>query len=978
MRSRKVSPKSASITITVDGKPMAARAGESLAAAMVADGRRIGRHTQAGAPRHVFCGMGVCFDCLAIVKGQGAVRACMTKVENGMEVTSWPASGMPSLEELPALAALPEGPLARERCQLAVIGAGPGGLEAAVAAAEAGVKVTLIDERPDLGGQYYKQPASSIKGGVREDSRFRGGARLINRAKKAGCAMLSGATVWRAQQLDGQIELAVLHEGRIFYLEPERLVVAPGAYDEPLPVPGWTLPGVYTVGGMQNLLRSYGVMPEGPVAVCGNGPLILQLASELVSAGVTVAAVVSASPVAVDRIPDFFGIGANSPSLAVEGMQYITNLLAHRVPIHTGRVITRVEGTDAPERVFIAKAGANGQVDLASEKAIEATAVAMGYGFFPSSEIARQLGCEYNAASGENETMWAGRGVDGESSIPGVYIVGEAGGIGGAKIAACQGRLAGIRVAETIMGKPGGRKRTLRVLRELARHMAFQASLNKAFAAELDPLAFIPENTLICRCEEVSLGELKKVIRDGANDIGSIKRLTRAGMGRCQGRYCQKHLATLLAREFGRAIRPGEYMMPQPPLKPVPIAALAVEKPEWGGHKRSDLQPVSSTRPGSEKLGDEEIIIIGSGIAGCSTAYWLGKEGKHARVLDRGPVNGQASGGNAGSMHVQLLSFDFGSKAEGGGSPALITLPLQLASSKIWNRLQEALKEDFEVKTVGGLMMAETEEHMKFLADKTEKERSVGIECHVIGRDELLKMAPYISPLMAGAAFCPEEGKVNPLKGTQGVFKAARAMGQTFETGVEVLSIEKTGKHFRVNTPKGWYQAAIVVNCAGAWASQVSAMVDKAIPVFGAPLQMNVTEAVKPTVNYLLAHADRHLTMKQMHNGNFVIGGGWTAGYSETTRYPTTLRDSLEGNAWVARRVIPALDGVNYIRSWAAMNINIDGAPIVGEMPGVKGFYNTVTSNGYTLGPIMGQITTDLILRGKTDHDISRFTLKRF
>ncbi|MDL2272265.1 FAD-dependent oxidoreductase, partial [Desulfovibrio sp. OttesenSCG-928-I05] len=926
MRSRKVKTTSAPISILVDGKAVEARAGESLASAMVAAGLRIGRHTQSGAPRHVFCGMGVCFDCLAIVKGKGSVRACMTKVEPGMEITTWPSNGMPSLDDLPALAQLPEGDLARESCQLAVIGAGPGGLEAAVAAAEAGVNVTLIDERPDLGGQYFKQPAASIKGGVHEDSRFKGGARLIQRAKRAGVTMLSGATVWRAHRIDDKLELAVMHDGRVFYLEPEQLVIAPGAYDEPLPVPGWTLPGVYTVGGMQNLLRSYGVTPEGPVVVCGNGPLILQLASELVSAGVTVNAVVSASPIDVARLPNFFGIGTNSPSLAVEGMQYLANLATHRVPILSGRVIARVEGGDKPERVIVAKADANGRIDQTTEKSIEASAVAMGYGFLPSSEIARQLGCEYGAPveGSENDTLWAKRGVDGESSLPGVYVVGEAGGIGGAKIAACQGRLAGLRIAEELTDKPAGRPRIARIIRELARHMAFQSHLNKAFSAAIKPLLNAPDETLVCRCEEVSLGDLKQVIRDGAKDIGSIKRLTRAGMGRCQGRYCQKHLAALLKEELGRVIRPEEYMMPQPPLKPLPIAAIAVEKPEWGGHKRSDLQPISSVPFGKEKLGDEEIIIIGSGIAGCSTAYWLGKEGKSALVLDRGPVNGQASGGNAGSMHVQLLSFDFGTKAEGGGSPALMTLPLQLASSKIWNQLQDELKEDFEVKTVGGLMMAETEEHLKFLQDKTERERSVGIECHVIGRDELQKMAPYISPLMAGAAFCPEEGKVNPLKGTQGVFRAARAMGQRFESGVEVLHIEKNDKGFRIDTPKGWYQAKVVVNCAGAWASQISAMVGNAIPVYGAPLQMNVTEAVKPTVNYLLAHADRHLTMKQMHNGNFVIGGGWTAGYSETTRYPTTLRDSLEGNAWVARRVIPALDGVHYIRSWAAMNINID------------------------------------------------------
>jgi glycine/D-amino acid oxidase-like deaminating enzyme len=155
-------------------------------------------------------------------------------------------------------------------------------------------------------------------------------------------------------------------------------------------------------------------------------------------------------------------------------------------------------------------------------------------------------------------------------------------------------------------------------------------------------------------------------------------------------------------------------------------------------------------------------------------------------------------------------------------------------------------------------------------------------------------------------------------------------------------------------------------------------MVGKAIPVHGAPLQMIVTEPVAPIISHLIAHGDRHLSMKQANNGNIIIGGGWTGGWNRQINFPTTLRDSLEGNTWVARRTVPALDKVNIIRSWAAMNINIDGAPILGEMPGVPGFYNTVSSNGYTLGPIIGKITSDLVSRGKSELNYRFCELNRF
>ena len=976
MRSRPTTPDSPVVTLQVDGRAVTAHRGDTLAAALVAAGLRIGRHTQGGHPRHVFCAMGACFDCLTIVEGMGTVRACLTHVADGMVVRSWPANGLPAMSDLPPLGPLPDGPLPRRRCQLAVVGAGPGGLEATIAAAEGGVRVIVLDERPEPGGQYYEQPAESIRG--RRDRRAATGATLIARARALGCEILSGALVWRGTGADGILELAVLHQGSVFYLQPEQLVIATGAYDAPFPVPGWTLPGVLTVGGASSLLRGYGVVPNGPVALCGNGPLLLQLASQLVQAGVEVSAVVSASAVSLTRLPDLLRMVRHSPDLAAEGVRYLATLARHRVPLIAGHVITRVIGTDAPQAVRIAPCDAAGRPDRTREREIPAATVCLGYGFLPSSELARQLGCAHAAPTGGGSALRAQRGADGQSTLPTVHIVGEAGGIGGGRVAACQGRLAGIRVAEKLTGTPADRKRVGRDVRALARHQAFQDALGGLFAADPDPLHVATDDTHICRCEEVSLGALRTAIAEGATDLGSLKRLTRAGMGRCQGRYCQDCLSRLMETERHVPVRADQLFMPQPPLKPLPLRALAVEKPEWGGHRRSALQPISRTRAGSDFLGDEEILIIGAGIAGCSTAYWLGRAGRRALILDRGPVNGQASGGNAGSMHVQLLSFDFGSKAESGGTPALKTLLLQRESARMWAELERELKGDFEIKTVGGLMMAETERELGILREKAAREREMGIDVEVIDREELQRIAPAVSPTMLGASFCPEEGKINPLKGTHGIYRGAVALEQRFAVNVEVLNVIRETTGFRIETPRGWYRARIVVNAAGAWASQISGMVGTPVPVHGAPLQMIVTEPVAPAVHHLLAHVDRHLTMKQMQHGNFILGGAWTAGYDAVTGYPTCLRDSLEGNAWVARRVVPSLDGVHILRSWAAMNINIDGAPIVGEMPGVPGFYNTVTSNGYTLGPIMGRITSDLITRGKTGWDISDFTLARF
>jgi glycine/D-amino acid oxidase-like deaminating enzyme len=169
-----------------------------------------------------------------------------------------------------------------------------------------------------------------------------------------------------------------------------------------------------------------------------------------------------------------------------------------------------------------------------------------------------------------------------------------------------------------------------------------------------------------------------------------------------------------------------------------------------------------------------------------------------------------------------------------------------------------------------------------------------------------------------------------------------------------------------------------VVNAAGPWARQIGAMAGLDLPVYSAPLQMIVTDRAPPLVEQLVAHADRHLSLKQLAAGGLVIGGAWPARYSGHQNMNVTMRESVEGNLWVARRVLPALDGLHVLRTWAGMNVNIDGAPIVGEVPPAPGFFNAVTSNGYTLAPAVARITAEFICRGRTDRDITPYRLERF
>ncbi len=611
-------------------------------------------------------------------------------------------------------------------------------------------------------------------------------------------------------------------------------------------------------------------------------------------------------------------------------------------------------------------AGGGAAVSLAAE------IVALGEGFSPSDELARLLGCR-RVPDGRGGLRIL-RDPDGRSSLPDVFVAGEAGGFGGARVAEAEGQLAGRAAARDLGHAVPGRDDALR--RSLARHERFQGALWRVFAAPAPDLARADASTLVCRCEAVTLAEIRGAIaRHAVADLPTLKRLTRAGMGRCQGRYCAGGLAVLLGAPTDDE-RAG--FAPQAPLRPVPVLALAAEQPEWSGHRRS-LLPAWHDRDGAGGAPRHtDVAVIGAGIAGLSTALFLARAGRDVLVIERSEPNALASGGNAGSLHAQLLSFDHGARAAGVAGPAARTLPLQRDAIALWAALQDELGADFEMAVTGGLMVAETERDLAFLAAKAAVERAHGVETELIGAAALRQREPALSERFLGAAYCAAEGKINPLVATQAILDAAEAAGARLLRHAGVSAIAREGSGFRLQTARGPVRAGRIVDAAGAFAAVVGRMLGVAVPVHGAPLQMVVTEAAAPTLRHLVAHADRHLTLKQAGNGAFIIGGGWTAGLDPVHGHPRPLLASLAGNLWVAQRVVPCLDRLHVVRSWAAMNIDIDGAPILGEDPRVPGLFHAVTSNGYTLGPIVGRITADLVDRGATDRDVSGFSIARF
>ncbi|SIQ88616.1 Glycine/D-amino acid oxidase [Rhizobium sp. RU33A] len=949
-------------TLLINGVAHRVETGLSVAAALTSIGCADFSIDAAGANRGLFCGMGVCNECLVTIDGKTSQRSCMTQVEDGMRI-DWQASkpdiADPTLQDLkPVPENIPDFDV-----DVMIVGAGPGGLGAAISAAEAGARVTLVDERHTLGGQFYKQPNTpTALSSLSDDRQAADGRALIGQARALGVTVLPGVTVWGAGRDGSATVISCLGPDGAFYCRPRMLVIATGAYERPNPVPGWTLPGVMTAGAAQTLLRSYGTVPGKRILIAGNGPLNIQVAAELVKAGADVVALVERASAPWSKPIDALALLKLDPALAIKGMRELARLERAGVDVAWQSQVLSIEGPGKVKTAVVR--GPKGDTTF------EIDTVLLGGNFASSSELPRLLGCAHRVgADGQLRAECDGEGM---SSRPDVYIIGEARRFAGAQVALAEGRLAGRAIA---------RKLGLTVLsatsheRKLTRAKSFQQSLWHLFASQT-PTLTVPDDVLVCRCESVQMRTLKTAARQGPPDIATLKRLTRAGMGRCQGRYCSPTLTALTAHPINETVG---VLAPQMPLRPLPLAALAVEKPEWGGHKRALLPDRPPVPHGAAlPLKEAATVVIGGGIAGLSTAMFLAQAGEDVIVLERGFPGGLASGGNAGSLHAQLLSFDHGARAEAGGGPAARSLSLQKDSIALWQRFQDELGVDFEMKITGGLMVAETEAQMRFLEEKTRLERQQGIECHVIGRADLKALEPLLSPELIGAAYCPQEGKINPLVATRHVEDAAVAAGAQIFDRTEVQAIVRLDAGFEIQTSRGTIRAGRIVNAAGAFASRIGAMLDLKVPVFGAPLQMVVTEAAAPAISHLVAHADRHLTLKQAANGNFIIGGGWTAGLDPVHSHPRPIFSSIEGNLWVAQHVVPGLRKLHVIRSWAAMNINIDGAPILGEHPDMPGFFNAVTSNGYTLGPIVGQITADLVCRRDPGRDLSAFSISRF
>ncbi len=456
-----------------------------------------------------------------------------------------------------------------------VVGGGPAGLSAAAAAARAGAEVVVVDENAQAGGQYYRQmPATfgpSRAAGVGAEQVE--GQALIEQVRAVGVEVRTDTVAFGVFDTS---TVGLARGGASERLTARTLVLAPGAYDRPVPFPGWTLPGVVTAGGAQNLMKAYGVLPGRRVLIAGTGPLLLVVAHYLVRGGATVVALCESSPAAALWREATGMLG--HLGLARQGLGYWWEIRRARVPILMGHVVRRAEGAGAVERAVVARCDAQGDPVRGTDRTFDVDAVVVGYGFVPSVELARLAGCAIRYVPGVGGWVPERTG-DMETTVEGVYAAGDGAGVAGSLVAGAEGTLAGLAAARRLgrLAPAAFAAEASPVRRRLAHLASFRAVMDRLYPTRPGFYRLAEPDTVLCRCEEVTLAEARVTIDGGARQMAEVKALTRIGMGRCQGRLCGPSLAHCIAERTGCGVGDTRPFSPRPPVKPVPLGALIHE-----------------------------------------------------------------------------------------------------------------------------------------------------------------------------------------------------------------------------------------------------------------------------------------------------------------------------------------------------------------------------------------------------------------
>jgi NADPH-dependent 2,4-dienoyl-CoA reductase/sulfur reductase-like enzyme len=453
--------------------------------------------------------------------------------------------------------------------RVVVIGAGPAGVRAAQALVEAGLRPVVIDEGRRDGGQIYRRQPEGFS---RSYQTLYGTEAERAASLHESFDALKDRIDYLPETLVWNISPNTLHLAsgtRYHSLAFDALIVCSGATDRLMPVKGWHHAGTYSLGGAQVALKSQGCAIGSRVVMMGTGPLLYLVAAQYVKAGAQVAAVLdtSTSMQRLAALPRLLAI----PAALRKGIALMRVLAAARVPVHRGVQPLEIKGSQQDGVSAV-------ELMLSGGKRLELTcdAVALGYHLRPETQLADLAGCRF-VFDGSTQQWLPQIDVDGRSSVKGVYLAGDGARVRGADAAERSGRLAALAALQDHGMQVNGVER-LRA--ELARFTRFAAGLREAFPWPSKFAASLPDEAIVCRCEAITAGELRRVVcASGAKEANRAKAFSRVGMGRCQGRYCGHAGAEVIAAAACVPLSSVGRLRGQAPVKPLPVA-LAEEVEE--------------------------------------------------------------------------------------------------------------------------------------------------------------------------------------------------------------------------------------------------------------------------------------------------------------------------------------------------------------------------------------------------------------